>query len=195
MGLYARSRRRTAAGERVGRDTVVATSAVTGWATETGYYFSVYDRKERRWVNPMMLYGGVADDVPPVLLSAHLRGDKGQRYDLEDAKSARQGNYRVEIEASDHVTVGGAALYPYRISCALNGVDAGILALEIFAAPSGRLMLYGNDLVPADAIYERPPALAAASNVFFARGIASLEITVQDYSRNTRTARYTIRIE
>jgi hypothetical protein len=197
VGIYAKGDniRENAALKKTGADTVLAKTGKTGWTVQNGFYFSIFDRKERRWVNPQIIAGQLPDTIPPVIQSVVLRGEGGQRIDLAQTRTIRQGRYAIEVQATDRAESAAGILAPYRIICSLNGVEVGILALEIFSARDGVLMIYGNGLVPVSQVYTSANALAAADDIRFTRGQASLEIIVQDFNRNTRRASYHLFIE
>ncbi|MDR2864174.1 MAG: hypothetical protein LBV68_01005 [Spirochaetaceae bacterium] len=197
IGIYARGgdSPETEKQKKAGRDTILARAGKSGWTTGEGFYFSVYDRKEHCWVNPSMIIGSMQDTLPPSIISVKLRNENGQLFDLAQTRNIRQGRYGIEVEAADRGESTTAPVAPYRITCSLNGVEMGILALEIFFARDGTLMIYGDGLVPVSTIYSTYPALEAASGVWFTRGGASLEIIVEDHSKNTRTAAYRIFVE
>jgi murein DD-endopeptidase MepM/ murein hydrolase activator NlpD len=53
---------------RVGRGVPIATAGSSGWSRRDGFYFMLYDRKERRWVNTSMVITPFTDTVPPQIL-------------------------------------------------------------------------------------------------------------------------------
>jgi hypothetical protein len=197
VGIYAKGSgiRENTPLKKAGVDTVIAQTGQSGWTTRHGFYFSIFDRKERRWVNPHVIIGQLADTIPPVIQSVVLRGENGERIDLAQTRNIRQGRYDIEVQTSDRTEQAAGALAPYRIICSLNGVEIGVLALEIFSARDGVLMIYGNGLMPVSKVYASFPAMDAATDVRFTRGQAPLEIIVQDFNRNTRSASYRLFIE
>jgi murein DD-endopeptidase MepM/ murein hydrolase activator NlpD len=58
---------------RVGRGVPIATAGSSGWSRRDGFYFMLYDRKERRWVNASMVITPFPDTVPPQILGIQLR--------------------------------------------------------------------------------------------------------------------------
>jgi hypothetical protein len=160
-----------------------------------GFYFSFYDRKERRWINPSMIAGSMIDTIPPTIQSVKLRGENGQTIELDSTRVIKQGRYAIEVEASDRSESAANPTAPYRIICSLNGAEVGILALETLSARDGVLMIYRNGLVPVSRIYAPYPALEVASDLWFTRGRLSIDIIVQDYNKNTRNAAYRILVE
>jgi hypothetical protein len=197
VGVYARTAESEGgeAPKRFGKDTVVARAGQSGWASGEGFYFSIFDRRERRWINPAMIAGSPADATAPAIQAVRLRGENGLVVDLETTRSVKQGRYAIEVETSDKMDSAAFPLAPYRIICSINGAEVGVLALETLAARDGVLLLYRNGLAPVRRIYEPYPALEAASDIAFTRGRLSLDVIVQDYNRNTRLLGYRIVVE
>ncbi|MDR3302187.1 MAG: hypothetical protein LBT01_06625 [Spirochaetaceae bacterium] len=197
IGIYARGKESEVSEKpkKVGKDTVMARAEKSGWTDSEGFYFSFYDRKERRWINPAMIVGAMLDTIAPAIQSVKLRGENGQTIALESTRVIKQGRYAIEVEAADRSESAANATAPYRIICSLNGAEVGILALETLSARDGVLMMYRNGLVPASRIYAPYPALEVASDLWFTRGMLSLDVIVQDYNKNTRNAGYRIFVE
>jgi hypothetical protein len=164
-----------------------AVAGKSGWTSRSGFYFSFFDRKERRWVNPALIVGNEPDTEPPIVRSVRLRNDNGDLIDLSAQRTIRQGRYSIEVDASDK------QLVPYKILTSLNGVEVGSIALEIFSAKDGVLMVHG--FVPAQRVYAHYPSLEVASNVWFTRGQASLEVIVSDFNANIAARNYRIYVE
>jgi hypothetical protein len=197
IGIYARGEegRENAVIKKAGPDTALLKAGKSGWSNVNGFYFSMYDKKERRWVNPLIIVGELPDTISPSIDSVKLRGDNGQLHDISANRTIRQGRYKIEVEARDRAESATDSIAPNRIYCILNGVEAGVLALEIFSARDGKLMIYGNGLLPVDEVYGQGTALRAAQDVWFTRGQASLEIIVQDFNGNARRVSYRLFVE
>jgi hypothetical protein len=166
----------------------IASSGVSGWSAQNGFYFIIFDRRERRWVNPAMIITPVQDTRPPQIISVDLLNAQGV---LMQSRSLSQGRYTVLVNAA-----GGAArtqnyipsqqYAPQRIVCSVNGAEAGSMNFEAVSARDGVLMVYRNGLVPAKQIYSVFPAFQTAE-VFLTRGQATLEVIVQDMVGNSRS--------
>jgi len=166
----------------------IASSGTSGWSTQNGFYFLVFDRRERRWINPAMLITPVQDTRPPQILSVELRDTNGLSM---QGRSLTQGRYTVVVNAAGGTLRTQASSYsqqfvPQRIVCSVNGAEAGSLNFEAFSARDGVLMVYRNGLVPAKQVYAVSPAFETAE-VFLTRGQATLEVIVQDMAGNTRS--------
>jgi hypothetical protein len=172
----------------------LASMGISGWTNKRGFYFSLFDRKERRWVNPSMIIAPFQDTRPPVIQTVRLRNREGGEIDPLQAKTLKQGRYTVLVGAGDTLGPSGAILAPYRIVCSLNGTEIGALTFETFSARDGSLMVYRNGLIPVKQIYS-PSNIFDAGEVWFTRGQVTLEIIVQDITGNTRNAVYRLIVE
>ncbi|MDR2479310.1 MAG: hypothetical protein LBD48_08355 [Treponema sp.] len=179
------------------RGEAVAVSGVSGWTGQSGFYFVLYDRRERRWVNPSMIITPMPDTRPPQIAAVELRAvhgtADGKRQDLP-LNTARnivtrltQGRYTVSVNAFDVMQERRDSLAPHRIICSVNGTEIGSLQFETISARGGLLMVYRSSLVPAARVYASFPAFEAGE-VLLNRGQAQLEIIVQDIAGNSRSA-------
>ena len=163
----------------------IASAGTSGWSQRDGFYFMVFDRRERHWINPAMIVTPVINTRPVQILSANFVNNQGvpvQSYNLT------QGRYTILVNAVSPTlnAAQGNFLAPHRIICLINGAEAGSLNLEAFSARDGVLMIYRDGLVPAKQVYGAFPAFEAAE-VFFSRGQANIEIIVQDTAGNSRS--------
>jgi len=163
----------------------IASSGTSGWSAQKGFYFVIFDRRERHWINPAMIITPVQRTRPPQILSVELKNDQG----LTQVRNFLQGRYKILVNAISpaiNPVIGGNLLVPHRIICLINGSEAGALNFEAFSAKDGSLFLYRNGLVPARQIYSNAPAYEAAE-VFLTRGQVNLEIIVQDLAGESRS--------
>jgi len=172
--------------DSVERQTAVAAAGSSGWSGEDGLFFMLYDRKDRRWINPEMIITPVRP-APPRILAYDLRSEQGVPVNAAQLRNLSQGRYKVTVATTNIVQTRDNFLAPYRIQCYVNGAEVGSLNFEFFAARDGVLMVYRNGLVPARQIYAPFPAFEVA-DVFLNRGQAALEIIVQDLAGNTGNA-------
>jgi hypothetical protein len=181
--------------ERVDRGRLIARAGKSGMAGETGFYFTLFDRKERRWINPAMIIGPPEDTVPPQIVSVELKSGDGQIINPTLTRTLRQGRYTVLVNAVDSLAGRQpAVLAPHRILCSVNGVETGALLFEAFFARDGTLMMYRNGLVPVKQIYAPSPAYEVAE-FFLSRGQAAIEIVAEDLSGNARNAVFRLQVE
>jgi len=173
----------------------IASTGISGWSRREGFYFSLYDRKERRWVNASMVIPPFPDTEPPQISGIQLRAGNGRVFEGAQLRNLSQGNYTVIINAFDTLTdTRGTRLAPYRIVCSVNGVEVGILSFETIHARNGMLMVNRNGQVPARRVYESFPAFEAGE-VYLSRGQVLLEILVQDVAGNVRSSVTYITVE
>ncbi|MDR2097458.1 MAG: peptidoglycan DD-metalloendopeptidase family protein [Spirochaetaceae bacterium] len=170
-------------------------AGTSGWSKTKGFYLSIFDKKERRWVNPSLIIPVLPDTRPPSIRSVKLKNSANQIIDIAAVSTIRQGAYTIIVHAEDtRLNAADPPLMPLRIICSVNGVEAGYLAFETFSARDGVLMMFRNGLVPVSEIYSHAPAVEAGE-VFFNRGLGTLEIIVQDAGPNSRSAFYRLFIE
>jgi len=173
---------------RVEKQQPIALSGTSGWSSRSGFYFMLFDRRERRWINPAMIITPVQDTRPPQILSVDLYNAQGN---LMQSRNLNQGRYTIVVNAS-----GGAPLAtplaglqpfaPHRIVCSINGAEVGSLNFESVSSRDGIMMISRNGLVSAGQIYANFPAFEAAE-VFLARGQVTLEVIVQDITGTSRS--------
>jgi len=162
----------------------IAGSGTSGWSAQNGFYFIIFDRRERHWINPAMIITPVQKTRPPQILSVELKNDQG----LTQSRNLSQGRYTVfvnTVSPSVSPVTSGNFLVPHRIICLINGSEIGTLNFEAFSAKDGVLMVYRNGLVPARQIYSNAPAYEAAE-FFLTRGQVNMEIIVQDLAGESR---------
>jgi hypothetical protein len=180
--------------EKAEKGNHLASSGTSGWSNTKGFYFSLFDRKERRWVNPAMIISRLPDTQSPVIHSVLLQNSAGGFIDPAEARSVSQGRYTLSVEASDTLFSGGSPLAPYRITCLVNGSETGALNFETYSARDGTLLVYRNGLVPVKQVYAPVPRYEIGE-VRFTRGQVTLEIIAQDISGNSRSIVYRLVIE
>jgi hypothetical protein len=179
----------------IDKDVVIASAGQSGWTNRRGFYFSLLDRRERRWVNPSAIIAPLEDTMPPQIESVLLKNDQNNRIDLSQAKTIRQGRYTILVAATDtRTSPNETPLAPYRILCSVNGSEIGLLTFETFSTRDGVLMVYCNSLVPVRQVYSPDPVFEIGE-VEFIRGQTTLTIIAQDITGNTRNAVYRFLVE
>ncbi|MDR3019402.1 MAG: hypothetical protein LBU66_00690 [Treponema sp.] len=164
----------------------IALPGSSGWSSRDGFYFIVFDRRDRRWINPAMIVTPVQETRPVQILSVELRNAQGLAV---QSRALSQGRYTVIVNtqvrpaANAPYSSPASILAPQRIVCMVNGAEAGSLNFEAFYARDGVLMVYRNGLIPARQVYAAFPAFEAAE-VTLTRGQANLEIIVQPITGN-----------
>jgi hypothetical protein len=173
---------------RVSRGDPIATAGSSGWSSRRGFYFSLFDRRERRWVNPSMIITPFPDTRPPQILSILLKNQDGRLINPAQVRSISQGRYSISVSATDtRLVPGEPGLAPHLIVCSVNGTEIGSLNFEAYSARDGVLMVYRNGLASAQQVYAPFPAFDVGE-VLFTRGQATLEIIARDIAGNERSA-------
>jgi hypothetical protein len=172
---------------RIEKEQIIASSGISGWSVRNGFYFMIFDRRERRWINPAMILTPRQETRPPQIISFELRNAQGN---IVGSRNISQGRYMVLVNAEGGTVrqvPGIVTQYaPYRIVCSVNGAEAGSLNFEAFSARDGVLMVTRNGLVSARQVYANSPFFEAA-DVFLTRGQVTLEIIVQDINGASRS--------
>lgn len=190
--IYSRYNDEAVPFSRLEKSRSIASSGVSGWSNQNGFYFIIFDRRDRRWINPAMIITPVQETRNAQILSVELRNAQGQ---VMQTQNLSQGRYKVFVNAvvpsptrialqAPTLSTQGNFLAPQRIVCLVNGAEAGAINFESFSARDGVLMVYRNGLVPVAQVYSAFPAFEAAE-VFLTRGQANLEITVQNMAGNS----------
>ncbi|MDR2718483.1 MAG: hypothetical protein LBB89_10550 [Treponema sp.] len=172
---------------KVSRGAPIAAAGNSGWSRRNGFYFVLYDRKERRWVNASMVITPFPDTVPPQIVGIQLRRADGRLLEGSQLRNLSQGRYTIMVNTIDTLLELKLPLAPHRIVCSVNGEEAGALSFETICARNGMLMVSRNALIPAERVYAPYPGFEAGE-VHLSRGQAILEIVVQDIAGNSRSA-------
>jgi hypothetical protein len=183
ISIYSRYADKGPVPSQVEKGQPIASSGISGWSAQRGFYFIVYDRRERRWINPAVIITPLRDVRPPQIFSVELRNAQGAV-----VRSLTQGRYTVVVNTSGFAPAraGMPPHAPQRIVSSVNGAEVGSLNFEAVSARDGVLMVYRNGLVPAKQIFANSPAFESAE-VFLNRGQVNLEIIVQDALGNSRS--------
>ncbi|MDR2617559.1 MAG: M23 family metallopeptidase [Treponema sp.] len=170
-------------------------SGTSGWSDKKGFYFSLFDRRERRWINPSMIITPLEDARPPLIVSVSLTGPGGRSIDPSQTRTVSQGRYLISVGAADTLKEAGESpLAPHRIVCMVNGVEIGVLNFETYSARDGALMVYRNGLIPVKEVFAPYPAWEVGE-IQFTRGQAVLEVIAQDIAGNSRNAVFRLQVE
>lgn len=178
----------------VEKSSVLGRAGTSGWSAGSGFYFSILDRKERRWVDPAMIAVSRGDTQAPVVRSAWLVAPDGNRIPLAKTRSIRQGTYRLVAEATDSEKGSAASLAPQRIILLVNGTEQGSLHLETIAAVDGELRVNQRLPTPAALVYKPAPGFDLGEARFL-RGKAVVELIVRDAAGNERASSYSLQVE
>jgi hypothetical protein len=165
------------------RGETIALSGISGWSDQEGFYFTLYDRRERRWVNPSLVIVPFPDDRPPEILSVQLQSSDGRLIPPAQTR-IDQGRYSIIVNVADSPSRSSSVrLAPHRLGVFLNGAEAGSLNMETFSARDGVLSVRRNGLAPVSEVYAPYPALKVGE-AWFTRGQTSLELIARDVAGN-----------
>jgi hypothetical protein len=197
ISLYGRFREREYPSMQgfIDKGSLLGTSGASGWSIREGFYFTLYDRAERRWVNPSVIIRPMKDTRIPGIRSLSLIARDGTGFNAASIKSLRQGVYRIVVEAADtQDDAPSINLTPYSIICLVNGSEQGSIHLETVWAQGGIRMIYRDGPYSARNAYAPSPALELGE-ARFTRGKASVEIIARDISGNQRNQIYSFQVE
>jgi len=173
----------------------IAEAGVSGWSANKGVYYILYDRRERHWVNALMVISMPQDTTEPQILSVQLRNQSGRLLEGGQIRNIGQGRYSIVVSAADALLdPKGPRLPPHRILCSVNGEEIGSLSFDTINAKDGVLMVNRNGQVPARRVYANYPAYEIGE-VSLNRGQANLEIIVLDLAGNSRSTLIRIIVE
>ena len=175
------------------RSSVIGVPGTSGWSDTKGVYFSLYDRREKRWINPVMIISPLPDTGAPSIQSVRLRSQEGRTLELRQDMTITQGRYAILVDSSQ-IFPNRAPLAPYKISCSVNGIETGRLNFETYSARDGALSVYRNGLVPVRQIYAAFPFYELGS-VNFTRGQATMEVITADAANNQRSQSFRFTVE
>ena len=163
----------------------IALAGASGWSGLDGCYFMLFDRRERRWVNPAMIAAPFPDTIAPQIHGVQLMNEDGALVGIAPGQSVVQGMYGIVVSATDALSAGrGTLLAPHRIISSVNGSEVGRFSLETISARDGVMLINRGSQVPARRVYAPFPAFEAGE-VWLNRGQAILEIIVQDIAGNS----------
>ena len=170
-------------------------SGTSGWTSREGFYFFLFDRRERRWINPLMIVPAQEDTRYPSILSVALTDSEGVVINPAQTRTLSQGRYTITVAANDTLLRPDEyPLAPHRIVCSVNGTEISALTFETYSARNGELMVYRNGLIPLREVFAPYPAWQTGE-IRLTRGQATLEIIAQDIAGNSRRAVFRLQIE
>jgi hypothetical protein len=176
------------------RGEAIASSGSSGWTNQRGFYFALFDRRERRWVNPSLIIAPLYDDSPPQILLIQLRSPDGRIFPPGQTRIS-QGLYSIVVTAVDTLSRSSPIrLAPHRLVASLNGVEVGSLNFETYSARDGTLLLSRNIPAPVSAVYAPYPAFDLGE-AWFTRGQTTLELIARDVRGNESSSIRRLEVE
>jgi hypothetical protein len=168
---------------------------VSGWTEGEGLCFQIFDRKERRWVNPLLLLPPLDDDSPPVIRSLSLLRD-GKAYQLGASARVSQGTYALVLETSDISDAAWTAgpLAPHSVRLSMNGEVVAKAIFDVAGESRGELVFFSSEPRSATAIRGGEGRYILAERLL-TRGRVVFEAVVEDAAGNRRSASWTVAVE
>lgn len=168
-------------------------TGLSGFSKQEGFHFSLYDRTERQWVNPVKFAPQLQDNLPPSIQEVRIYNSL-ETIVLTGRVRISQGQWTISVTASDFINDNENSLAPHSISLLLNGQELYRLDFESIIMKEGMLMVYKNGFVPARQIYAPVPGFELGS-VQLNRGQTNLEIAVRDLQGNSRSSIFELLVE
>lgn len=181
--------RRVKAGDILGR------AGASGWAEGPGLLFQMLDRKEARWVNPLLLLPPQDDEKQPTIRSLVLVRD-GKSYKLGEVGSVIQGTYALAVEASDPPDASWTAgpLAPYSIRLSMDGKSVAKAVFDVASCSKGQLLFFSEEPRPAAALRGGEGRYVLTERLL-TRGRTVFEVVVEDATGNRRAASWSVVVE
>lgn len=151
----------------------------------------VFDTKERRYINPLILMPALPDDKPPAIRSVSLESEAGE-VELDKHKTVRQGSYRVVLEAVD-ASPAGASSAPFELRVLVDGSERTRVVYDAAWASSGERLLFGASMLPEEECFSSEGRLRLGP-YSLARGKVVITVVATDFSGNRRELTYPISV-
>jgi hypothetical protein len=158
----------------------------------TGTRLYIYDGKERRFVNPLMVLPGVRDDSFPVIRSINL-SNEGVETRIDQGRNIRQGLYDVILEVYDNSPVGEQTA-PFEIALTMDGSVRSRVVYDASWAKDGKAFVFGSARFEEEA-YLLPGNRVRFGPYVFPRGRVVLSVFVMDFAGNKREQTYSISVQ
>jgi len=174
---------------------ILGRSGSSGWAEGEGILFQVLDRKEGRWVNPLLLLPPLEDRKPPAIRSLYLLRE-GKTYQLGATERVGQGTYALALEAADPSDAAWTAgpLAPLSMRLSMNGEVVGKATFDVAGSSRGELVFFSSEPRPAKAIRGGEGRYVLAERLL-TRGRVVFEAVVEDAAGNRRSASWAVSVE
>ena len=164
----------------------------SGYGPGSAAFFGVFDRARDAWVNPLVLLSGEPDTTPPTLRGAWLVNAE-RSYRLGEARTVRQGRYRLALDATDPV-VAGVARAPYLARLLVDGVERAAVRFDSAAAVDGVLRRDSRGQDAAAGLYDAAGRLSLG-DFDLARGAALVTLEIADFEGNRREASFQLGVD
>lgn len=151
----------------------------------------VFDAKERRYINPLIVLPARPDDKPPVIRSVALESDGGEQ-GLDRHASVRQGSYRILVEAGD-ASPAGTLSAPYEVRVLIDGSERTRIVYDAAWATGGTRLLFGASSLREEECLTTDGRLRLGP-YSLARGKVVITVAATDFSGNKRELTYQVSV-
>ncbi|MBN2875243.1 MAG: hypothetical protein JXM71_09135 [Spirochaetales bacterium] len=152
----------------------------------------VFDRRERRYINPLIVMPELSDKKPPVIQSISLITG-GVETSLAATRTVRQGSYTVLLDVVD-VAPSGDASAPYDIRILIDGSERARVVYDAAWSLEGIPVLFGGAEI-VEYSYVADDGRLSFGPYVFSRGTVVLAVRVGDYSGNIKEQTYSLSIQ
>jgi hypothetical protein len=163
-----------------------------------GLLLMVIDKARGHYVNPSVLLPPLADIKQPLIRSVSLIDAKGKELALPLAAPVDQGEYLLVADLGDQSTAATApsleSLQVHSLAVRLNGRVAASMSFDTMRIKDGRKRAPTADEAAFEAFYD-PRGRIRVAKLSLLRGAQSLELRVQDFSRNERSFTATFQVK
>ena len=152
----------------------------------------VFDKKERQYINPIIVMPRFADEKAPVIRSVSLSRD-GMEFFLASQKMAQQGTYDLLLDTYD-LSPSGSPSAPYDIRILVDGSERVHLVYDAVWSTAGTSKLFGSMSLVENS-FVMPDGRLRFGPYTLPRGRFVLTVIVADYAGNTREQTYALSIQ
>ncbi len=151
----------------------------------------MFDNKDRRFINPLILMPPLKDDKTPVLRNIALVGE-GQEYMLDSDRNIRQGSYKLVMEATD-LSPGAMQSACWEIRILIDGSEKSRVQYDAAWASGGKGYLFGSSSIAESSFFAQDGRISFGP-YNFSRGRLVVTIIAMDYAQNKREQSYSLSI-
>jgi hypothetical protein len=172
---------------------VIGEGGFSGWGSEGTAAFQVMDRLNHSLINPLLLLPVLTDSRAPTLKNPVLVSPSGQQFALGQAKSLRQGTWKLYASVTDTVDGSSTELGAFSTTVLLNGRESVSIPFDVIREKEGKLSVSQTELTK-DTLYKDPERVYLG-DIQLTRGKAELSLIARDMKGNERFQQYSIQVE
>ena len=169
---------------------ILGMSPVQGSGRHLGFY--LYDQRERRYINPLILLAAAPDARVPLIRSVALASG-GQEQILERNSVVRQGSWRLVIDALD-LTALGLPGAPFDVAVVLDGSERFRVKYDSARMAAGQSLLF-SDNAQSERDYFLADGRISFGPIVLTKGRSSITVSATDLAGNKREISYTITVQ